>query len=77
MISDLGFVRRLGWGAAVLGSAALACGLMFEPARVMQSILTNGIFFITFAAGATALLALLNVANAGWAAVLKRVLESF
>jgi len=62
---------------AVLGLAGLGAGLVLAPARAYESLLTNGFFFLTLALGGAVFLALMYVANAGWAAVLKRISEAF
>jgi len=59
------------------GLLALGAGLWLSPARGFESLLTNGFFFLSLALGGAVFLALMYVANAGWATVLKRIPEAF
>ncbi|WP_224242796.1 hypothetical protein [Hyalangium gracile] len=70
-------VRKGAWGAAALGLAGLGAGLALEPTRALTSLLTSGFYFLCLGLGGLVFLALMYVANAGWATVFKRVPEAF
>ena len=70
-------LQRTALIAAAVGLVALAAGLVASPARALTNVLIGGLYVTDLAVGGTVLLCLLAVANAGWAVVLKRVLEAF
>jgi hypothetical protein len=70
-------VTRIALVVAALGFAGLAVGMVVSPVRAMTNLLVGGFIAISLAVGAMGLIALLTVANAGWAAVCKRVMEGF
>ena len=69
-------VQRGALAVAALGLAALAVGAAVSPLRALTNLLVGAIYVTDLAVGGTVLLCLLAVANAGWAVVLKRVLEA-
>jgi len=73
----LGRVTRLALVVAVVGFVGLGVGMVLSPARAMTNFLVGSYAAISLAVGAMGLIALLTVANAGWAAVCKRVMEGF
>ena len=70
-------VQRTALVLAVAGLGGLALGVAVSPTRALTNLLVGAIYVTTLAVGGTVLLCLLSVANAGWAVVLKRVLEAF
>jgi hypothetical protein len=70
-------VQRGALVAALVALAVLAVGAVVDPTRAFTNLLVGALFVLGLAAGALVWLCLLAVANAGWAAVLKRVLEGF
>jgi len=69
--------QKTALGLAVIGLATLLVGLAVDPARALTNLLIGAILVVGLSAGALAILCLLTVANAGWAVVLRRVLEGF
>jgi hypothetical protein len=76
-MSVLARPQRAALVAAVAGFAVLAVGAVVDPTRAYTNLLVGALFTLGLAAGALVWLCLLAVANAGWAVVLKRVLEGF
>jgi hypothetical protein len=71
-----GFRKAL-MGVAGAGIATLGAGFALAPTRALSSLLTNGFFFLCLGLGGAVFLALMYVANAGWATVFKRIPEAF
>jgi len=69
-------VQRAALVVAALGLAGLAVGVAASPVRALTNLLVGALYVTDLAVGGTVLLCLLAVANAGWAVVLKRVLEA-
>ena len=76
-MTKLASVQKVALALAVAGLGALAVGAVLDPTRAFTNLLVGGVLVMGLACGAMAWLCLLAVANAGWAAVLKRVLEGF
>jgi hypothetical protein len=74
---DAARVQRTAVIIAALGFATLAAGLAFSPARALANLLVGAYMVLGLSVGGVVLLSLLAVAKAGWAVVLKRVLEGF
>ena len=70
-------VQRAALVLAAAGLGGLALGMALSPTRALTNLLVGAIYVTALAVGGTVLLCLLSVANAGWAVVLKRVLEAF
>jgi hypothetical protein len=62
---------------SVVGFVALIGGIAIEPTRALTNLLIGAFLVLGLAAGGMAVLCLLTVSNAGWAVVLRRVLEGF
>jgi len=71
-----GRVQRGALVLAALGLAGLAVGVAVDPTRALTNLLVGALYVTDLAVGGTVLMCLLAVANAGWAVVLKRVLEA-
>ncbi|MFN7132977.1 MAG: hypothetical protein ACK4N5_12920 [Myxococcales bacterium] len=71
-----GTARRVLYGAAPAGLAALLLGMVLDPVRGWSGLLTAAFLFLSISVGATVFLALHHVANAGWTSALKRVPEA-
>ncbi|XXF79908.1 hypothetical protein P2318_09220 [Myxococcaceae bacterium GXIMD 01537] len=69
--------RRAVLAVAAGGLATLGAGFALAPTRALSSLLTNGFFFLCLGLGGAVFLALMYVANAGWATVFKRIPEAF
>ncbi len=69
--------QRVSLAVGVLGLGTLAVGLAVSPARAFANLLVGAYFVLGLSVGGVVLLSLLAVAKAGWAVVLKRVLEGF
>ena len=76
-MTKLASLQKIALAVAVAGLGALAVGAVLDPTRAFTTLLIGGVLVMGLACGAMAWLCLLAVANAGWAAVLKRVLEGF
>jgi len=76
-MTKLASLQKIALTVAVAGLGALAVGAVLDPTRAFTNLLIGGVLVMGLACGAMAWLCLLAVANAGWAAVLKRVLEGF
>jgi hypothetical protein len=76
-MTKLASLQKVALALAVAGLGALAAGAVLDPTRAFTNLLVGGVLVMGLACGAMAWLCLLAVANAGWAAVLKRVLEGF
>jgi len=76
-MTKLASLQKVARAVAVAGLGALAAGAVLDPTRAFTNLLIGGVLVMGLACGAMAWLCLLAVANAGWAAVLKRVLEGF
>jgi hypothetical protein len=74
---DAARFQRIALGVAAVGLATLAAGIFLSPVRALSNLLIGAYFVLGLSVGGVVLLALLAVANAGWAVVLKRVLEGF
>jgi hypothetical protein len=74
---DAARVQRPALAVAALGLATLAVGFAVAPARAFSNLLVGAYLVLGLSVGGVVLLSLLAVAKAGWAVVLKRVLESF
>jgi hypothetical protein len=74
---DTARFQRTALAAAVIGLATLAIGAFVSPLRAFSNLLVGAYFVLGLSVGGVVLLSLLAVANAGWAVVLKRVLEGF
>ena len=74
---DAARFQRIALAVAVVGLATLAAGIFLSPVRALSNLLIGAYFVLGLSVGGVVLLALLAVANAGWAVVLKRVLEGF
>ena len=74
---NLARVQKVSLGLAVAGLAVLAAGAVLDPTRAFTNLLIGAVLVMGLACGAMVWLCLLAVANAGWAAVLKRILEGF
>ena len=61
----------------VVGFVALIGGIAIDPPRALTNLLIGAFLVLGLSAGGMAVLCLLTVANAGWAVVLRRVLEGF
>ncbi|HEX2660918.1 MAG TPA: hypothetical protein VHU40_21700 [Polyangia bacterium] len=70
-------IQKLALPFAVAGLGVLLAGAFLDPTRAFTNLLIGALLVMGFATGAMVWLCLLAVANAGWAAVLKRVLEGF
>lgn len=70
-------VQRAALAMGVGGCAVLAGGVVLAPARAFSNLLVGAVYVVGLSVGGVVLLSLLAVAKAGWAVVLKRVLESF
>jgi len=62
---------------AVLGLLVLGVGAVVDPTRAFTNLLVGAFMVLGLSAGGMVILSLLTVANAGWAVVLRRVLEGF
>jgi hypothetical protein len=62
---------------AVTALGMLAGGMAVDPTRAFTSLLVGALLVLGLAAGALAWFAVFAVANVGWTAVVKRVLEGF
>ncbi len=69
--------RKVLMGVAAAGIATLGAGFALAPVRALSSLLTNGFYFLCLGLGGAVFLALMYVANAGWATVFKRIPEAF
>lgn len=69
--------RRVAGAVAVAGLGALGVGVALWPERALSSLLTSGFYFLCLGLGGMVFLALMYVANAGWATVFKRIPEAF
>jgi hypothetical protein len=76
-VNPLGRLQRRALVAAVVGLSVLAVGAVLDPTRAFTNLLIGALFVLGLAAGALVWLCLLAVSNAGWAVVVKRVLEGF
>lgn len=70
-------LQRAALAVGAVGCATLAAGLVLSPARAFSNLLIGAVYVLGLSVGGVVLLSLLAVAKAGWAVVLKRVLESF
>lgn len=70
-------VRRTLMVVAGVGIATLGAGFALDPTRALSSLLTSGFYFLCLGLGGAVFLALMYVANAGWATVFKRIPEAF
>lgn len=68
--------QNAGRALAVFGLLMFGVGVATSPLRAWSNLLASGWVFVSAGAGALALLALMHVANAGWAVVVKRVMEA-
>lgn len=68
-------VQRAALASAAIAALVLGVGVYLGPARALTDLLVGTLFVLGLSAGAMVWLSLLAVANAGWATVLKRVLE--
>ena len=69
--------RRILMAVAGAGLATLGAGLALAPTRALSSLLTSGFYFLCLGLGGAVFLALMYVANAGWATGFKRIPEAF
>ena len=69
--------QRVALPVALACLAVIAVGAVVSPERALTNLLVGAIFVLGLSIGGVVLLCLLAVANAGWAVVLKRVLEAF
>jgi hypothetical protein len=76
-VNALARVQKGALIAAIVGLSVLAIGAFAEPTRAYTNLLVGALFVLGLAAGALVWLCLLTVSNAGWAVVVKRVLEGF
>jgi len=76
-MNTLARVQKVALPIAVVGLAVLLAGAFSEPTRAFTNLLVGALLVMGLATGAMVWLCLLAVANAGWAAVLRRVLEGF
>ncbi len=67
--------QRVALPLALACLAILAAGAVASPARALTNLLVGAVLVLGLAVGGIVLLSLLAVANAGWAVVLKRILE--
>jgi hypothetical protein len=70
-------LRRALLAVAGAGIATLGAGFALAPVRALSSLLTSGFYFLCLGLGGAVFLALMYVANAGWATVFKRIPEAF
>jgi hypothetical protein len=76
-MTALARVQRIALALAIAGLGALAVGIAIAPTRAFTNLLIGALLVLGIAAGGMVWLCLLAVANAGWAVVLRRVLEGF
>jgi hypothetical protein len=74
---DTARFQRIALAVGLAGLALLAVGVALSPVRALSNLLVGTYLVLGLSVGGVVLLALLAVANAGWAVVLKRVLEGF
>lgn len=70
-------LQRATLAVGISGFVVLAAGVALAPARAFSNLLIGAYYVTGLSAGGVVLLSLLAVAKAGWAVVLKRVLETF
>lgn len=76
-MTGLARTQKVAGPLAAIGLGTLAVGVAVDPTRAFTNLLVGSLLVLGLAVGALVWLCLLAVANAGWAAVLKRVLEGF
>jgi hypothetical protein len=76
-MTALGRAQRIALPIAGAAFALLAAGIAVDARRAFTNLLVGALFVLGLSVGALVWLCLLSVAHAGWAAVLKRVLEGF
>jgi hypothetical protein len=70
-------VQRGALVVAAVGLVGLAVGVAISPARTLSNLLVGAYLVLGLSVGGVVLLALMAVANAGWAVVIKRIFEAF
>lgn len=76
-MNKLAYLQKVALAVALAGLGVLAAGAFVDPTRAFTNLLVGALLVMGVATGAMVWLCLLAVANAGWAAVLKRILEGF
>jgi len=76
-MTPLARVQKIAVPVAALGLGTLAIGAFVSPTRAFTNLLIGAVLALGLAVGALVWLCLLAVASAGWAVVLRRVLEGF
>jgi len=76
-MNNLARIQKLALPVAVVALGVILAGTFRDPTRAFTNLLIGALLVMGLATGAMVWLCLLAVANAGWAAVLRRVLEGF
>ena len=76
-MNSLARIQKLALPVAVVGLGVILAGTFLDPTRAFTNLLIGALLVMGLATGAMVWLCLLAVANAGWAAVLRRVREGF
>lgn len=71
-----GAIRTVFAALAVIGLGIFAYGVTAEPWRAWSNWLLSSYYWVGIALGAVVMIAILNVVNSGWSAVVRRVPEA-
>jgi hypothetical protein len=76
LLGDLDQIRRRAFQVAIVGAVACVAGAALNPTQFLRSYLIAIVFWLSIAAGCSAILMLQYVARGAWGVVIRRTLEA-